>query len=36
MAYERTLAHPTTLPLYYSAEDWMIATWWRTPAEAVH
>jgi microcin C transport system substrate-binding protein len=36
MAYERTLAHPTTLPLYYSAEDWMIATWWRTPAGAVH
>jgi len=31
MAYERTLAHPAALPLYYSAEEWMIATWWRTP-----
>jgi len=28
VAYRKTLAHPATLPLYYTAEDWIIRTWW--------
>lgn len=32
IAYKRTLAYPATLPLYYSAEDWIASMWWATPA----
>ncbi|MFJ1212119.1 extracellular solute-binding protein [Burkholderia pyrrocinia] len=32
IAYKRTLAYPQTLPLYYSAEGWVVSTWWATPA----
>ncbi|KAF1013707.1 MAG: extracellular solute-binding protein [Burkholderia sp.] len=32
VAYQRRLAYPTTLPLYYSAEDWVVSTWWEKPA----
>jgi microcin C transport system substrate-binding protein len=31
IAYDRTLRYPGTLPLYYSAEDWIVSTWWRAP-----
>jgi microcin C transport system substrate-binding protein len=31
IAYKRTLAYPATLPLYYSAEDWVVSTWWIKP-----
>ncbi|CAN0621869.1 microcin C transport system substrate-binding protein [Burkholderia multivorans] len=31
IAYKRTLAYPTTLPLYYSAEGWVVSTWWIKP-----
>ena len=30
VAYRKTLAHPATLPLYYTAEDWIVRTWWDT------
>ena len=26
-----TLAYPATLPLYYTAEDWITSTWWFKP-----
>ncbi|WP_244141677.1 extracellular solute-binding protein [Robbsia andropogonis] len=29
VAYRTTLAFPSTLPLYYAAEDWIVATWWH-------
>lgn len=29
IAYRETLAHPAELPLYYSAEDWMVSQWWE-------
>ena len=32
VAYSRTLRYPATLPLYYSAEDWIVSTWWRAPS----
>ncbi|MPV70765.1 extracellular solute-binding protein [Burkholderia sp. BE17] len=32
IAYKRTLAYPQTLPLYYSAEGWVVSTWWAKPA----
>ncbi|MGI4901936.1 MAG: extracellular solute-binding protein [Janthinobacterium lividum] len=32
IAYRRTLAHPATLPLFYMAEDWIVADWWDTRA----
>ncbi|GAB7536793.1 extracellular solute-binding protein [Burkholderia sp. 3C] len=32
IAYKRTLAYPASLPLYYSAEDWIASMWWATPA----
>jgi microcin C transport system substrate-binding protein len=32
IAYRRTLAHPATLPLYYTAEDWIVRDWWDTAA----
>ncbi|MGS0892431.1 extracellular solute-binding protein [Burkholderia stagnalis] len=31
IAYKRTLAYPRTLPLYYSAEGWIVSTWWAKP-----
>ncbi|MCA8033573.1 extracellular solute-binding protein [Burkholderia arboris] len=31
IAYKRTLAYPRTLPLYYSAEGWVVSTWWAKP-----
>ena len=31
IAYRRTLAFPATLPLYYTAENWVRAMWWRKP-----
>jgi microcin C transport system substrate-binding protein len=32
IAFENTLAYPATLPLYYTAEDWITSTWWFKPA----
>lgn len=29
IAYKSNLAYPEKLPLYYSAESWMIRTWWK-------
>ena len=29
VAYRTTLAYPSTLPLYYAAEDWIVSTWWH-------
>ncbi|WP_347554506.1 extracellular solute-binding protein [Robbsia sp. KACC 23696] len=29
VAYRTTLAFPSTLPLYYAAEDWVVSTWWH-------
>lgn len=29
IAYKSNLAYPKKLPLYYSAESWMIRTWWK-------
>jgi microcin C transport system substrate-binding protein len=29
VAYKRALAFPSTLPLYYQPENWVISTWWR-------
>ncbi|WP_069706668.1 extracellular solute-binding protein [Burkholderia seminalis] len=31
IAYKRSLAYPQTLPLYYSAEGWVVSTWWAKP-----
>ncbi|RKP52748.1 ABC transporter substrate-binding protein [Trinickia fusca] len=31
IAYVNTLRYPKTLPLYYSAEGWIVSTWWRAP-----
>ncbi|AOJ80473.1 MULTISPECIES: extracellular solute-binding protein [Burkholderia] len=31
IAFKRTLAYPSTLPLYYSAEGWVASTWWASP-----
>lgn len=31
VAYKRTLGYPQTLPLYYSAEGWVVSTWWVKP-----
>ncbi|RQU93360.1 ABC transporter substrate-binding protein [Burkholderia cenocepacia] len=31
VAYRHTLAYPQTLPLYYSAEGWVVSTWWAKP-----
>ncbi len=28
VAFRNTLAYPSTLPLYYSADDWITSTWW--------
>lgn len=32
VAYARSLRYPQTLPLYYSAEDWIVSTWWFAPS----
>ncbi len=29
VVYRRGLEHPKTLPLYYSADVWMLKTWWE-------
>ncbi|MDR5757464.1 extracellular solute-binding protein [Caballeronia sp. LZ035] len=34
VAYRNTLAYPSTLPLYYGAEEWIISTWWAQHAPA--
>jgi microcin C transport system substrate-binding protein len=31
VAYRQVLEHPETLPLYYSASNWVVKTWWRKP-----
>lgn len=31
VAYKRELRYPATLPLYYSASDWIVSTWWFAP-----
>jgi microcin C transport system substrate-binding protein len=31
IAYKRALHYPVRLPLYYSAEDWILSTWWFAP-----
>ena len=31
LAYRRGLAYPSTLPLYYGAEGWVVSTWWKAP-----
>ena len=28
VAYKRALAMPETLPLYYTAQEWVLSTWW--------
>jgi microcin C transport system substrate-binding protein len=28
VAYRNTLGYPATLPLYYTAEGWVVETWW--------
>jgi microcin C transport system substrate-binding protein len=28
VAYRRSLGRPATLPLYYTAEPWIVSTWW--------
>jgi microcin C transport system substrate-binding protein len=33
VAYRNTLAYPATLPLYYTAEDWITSTWWFKTAQ---
>ncbi|MGN6316553.1 extracellular solute-binding protein [Trinickia sp.] len=34
VAYKRALRYPATLPLYYSASDWILSTWWMAPSSA--
>jgi microcin C transport system substrate-binding protein len=36
VAYRNTLAYPSTLPLYYGAEEWVISTWWAKSGPAAH
>lgn len=31
IAYRRSMGFPQTLPLYYTAESWILSTWWRQP-----
>ena len=31
VAYRDTLAHPKALPVYYTAQSWLLKTWWRKP-----
>jgi len=30
VAYKRGLGFPQTLPLYYTAQEWVLSTWWET------
>jgi len=32
IGYKNRFGMPTTLPLYYASEDWMLKTWWVDPA----
>jgi microcin C transport system substrate-binding protein len=34
IAFKNTLAYPATLPLYYTADDWITSTWWFKPGTA--
>lgn len=34
VAYRNTLGYPSTLPLYYAADEWVLSTWWKQPARA--
>ncbi|HEY1996807.1 extracellular solute-binding protein [Paraburkholderia sp.] len=34
VAFKRGMAWPKTLPLYYSASDWITSTWWFAPQPA--
>ncbi|MDR5787017.1 MULTISPECIES: extracellular solute-binding protein [Caballeronia] len=36
VAYRNTLAYPSTLPLYYGAEEWVISTWWAKSGPVAH
>ncbi|HTH61113.1 MAG TPA: extracellular solute-binding protein [Paraburkholderia sp.] len=29
IAYRNTLGYPSTLPLYYVADEWVLSTWWQ-------
>ncbi|MGE5469397.1 MAG: extracellular solute-binding protein [Bacteroidota bacterium] len=31
VAYKRSLAMPETLPLHYTAQEWVLSTWWLKP-----
>ncbi|HEV3104547.1 MAG TPA: extracellular solute-binding protein [Trinickia sp.] len=31
IAYKRELRYPAKLPLYYSANDWIVSMWWLAP-----
>ena len=31
VAYRNTLAHPETLPKYYTPQSWVLKSWWRKP-----
>jgi microcin C transport system substrate-binding protein len=33
VAFRNTLAYPAKLPLYYTANDWIISTWWFKPQQ---
>ncbi len=35
VAYWDKFAHPTSLPLYYDAESWVLQSWWRKTVETV-
>ncbi len=32
VAYRNTLQYPATLPLYYTAEEWVVSAWWAKAA----
>ncbi|MGA7776707.1 MAG: extracellular solute-binding protein [Paraburkholderia sp.] len=34
VAFKRGMAWPQTLPLYYSAGDWITTNWWFTPTQS--
>ncbi len=29
IAYRNTMGYPSTLPLYYAAEEWVLSAWWK-------
>lgn len=31
VAYRNTLAMPATLPQHYTAQEWVLTTWWKKP-----